>query len=267
MAVSCRFESTATTLVTGDTNDMTDVFVFDLTTGVNTRVSVAVDGSELTDHHTNLVDMTPDGRFLLVRSSIRNFDPTEPSDNHALFLLETNFELDAQNSAAITPVARDDSASVDSGATISINVLANDSGLTDAPIVVSISINPVNGSTQVLADNRISYTANNNFVGNDSFEYTITDADDEASSAMVTVNVTNPVVVVPISSSGGGGAVSPLLLLLILSACVRINTNRCKLGPAKRAWFPQLGADSQADARFSNALNTDTTFRREIERI
>ena len=82
----------ATNLVTGDTNGWKDTFMFDLVTGVNTRVSVATDGSQLTDWETNPLDMTPDAKYLLVRSTIRNFDPTSESPFHALFLLELNRE-------------------------------------------------------------------------------------------------------------------------------------------------------------------------------
>jgi hypothetical protein len=98
------------------------------------------------------------------------------------------------------PVAMDDVASVDSGATVDINVLANDQGLSNVPLVVSISIDPVDGSAQVLADNRISYTADNNFVGVDSFEYIVTDSDGEASSGTVVVTVTDP-------NAGGTGVI------------------------------------------------------------
>jgi len=94
--------------------------------------------------------------------------------------------------ANVLPIANSDSANVNSGETVNINVLANDQGLLDVPIVVSISVNPADGSAQVLADNRISYTADNTFIGDDTFEYTIMDADGDASTATIIVGVIDP---------------------------------------------------------------------------
>ncbi len=104
------------------------------------------------------------------------------------------------SNANAIPIAVDDMADVDSGETVTVNVLTNDQGLADVPIVISISQGPDNGSAQVLADNRISYTADNNFSGNDSIGYTVTDNDGETSSATVAVTVTDP-------STGGVGAI------------------------------------------------------------
>lgn len=57
------FESGATNLVTGDTNNHNDIFVHDQLTGANTRVSVANDGTQANDWCTNPT-ISPDGRYV-----------------------------------------------------------------------------------------------------------------------------------------------------------------------------------------------------------
>ncbi len=62
------FISSATNLVSGDTNGVTDVFVKDLLTGITTRESVASDGSQMLDSVTQVGAMYPqisdNGRFV-----------------------------------------------------------------------------------------------------------------------------------------------------------------------------------------------------------
>ncbi|NMG21975.1 calcium-binding protein, partial [Brasilonema bromeliae SPC951] len=65
------FDSTASNLVAGDTNNTSDIFVRDLLTGTTTRVSVADDGTQ-----GNGFSYTPaisaDGRFVAFESSASN---------------------------------------------------------------------------------------------------------------------------------------------------------------------------------------------------
>jgi Tol biopolymer transport system component len=57
------FESEASNLVTGDTNDSIDVFVRDLLTATTTRVSVAQDGLQRTGHSGVIFDIGGDGQL------------------------------------------------------------------------------------------------------------------------------------------------------------------------------------------------------------
>ena len=100
--------------------------------------------------------------------------------------------------------------------------LANYQNLDDVPIAVSLASDPGNGSAFVLADNRISYTADSDFVGIDSFIYSVIDADGDNSYGAVSItvvaqntggtvtNLNNP-------APSGGGAFGPILLLMSLS--------------------------------------------------
>ena len=100
-----------------------------------------------------------------------------------------------------TPDAIDDNATVASGQTVFIDVLANDSD-PDPGDIISIEdtflLNTANGGIVTLnnnstpndpSDDTLVYTAPSNFIGDDTFVYTITDGD-LSDTATVTVSVT-----------------------------------------------------------------------------
>lgn len=100
------------------------------------------------------------------------------------------------SSANDLPTAVDDSAAVDAGTGININVLSNDSFGGDGPggaITVGAAdhgkVRIRNKGTATPSDDVIRYVADANFGGVDSFEYTITDANGDKSSATVRVDV------------------------------------------------------------------------------
>ncbi|WP_222598488.1 TolB family protein [Lentzea tibetensis] len=72
------FDSEATTLVPGDTNEVSDVFVRDRLTGTTTRVSVASDGSQAADDsrypypYSSNPSISADGRFVAFSSNATN---------------------------------------------------------------------------------------------------------------------------------------------------------------------------------------------------
>jgi Tol biopolymer transport system component len=74
------FTSTATDLVPNDTDDVADVFVHDMRTGVTTRVSVAADGSQASRSSTGPLGSTvpaisADGRYVAFLSDSANLVP------------------------------------------------------------------------------------------------------------------------------------------------------------------------------------------------
>ena len=91
------------------------------------------------------------------------------------------------------PDAEDDSIVIDEEETIVIDVLANDSHPEGRVLTPIASTNPLNGFLTFDAfTNMYTYTANLDFVGTDSFDYTI--ADDAGGLDTATVNITvNPV--------------------------------------------------------------------------
>ncbi|MGH8990293.1 MAG: Ig-like domain-containing protein, partial [Acidimicrobiia bacterium] len=87
------------------------------------------------------------------------------------------------------PTAVADSAVVDEDTSVSVNVLANDSGLSDGGVTVSVLEGPGHGSATVAADGRIVYTPAANYFGPDSLTYVVADADGDRSFATVSISV------------------------------------------------------------------------------
>ncbi len=87
------------------------------------------------------------------------------------------------------PKANNDSVELETCNSTVINVLDNDKqGSGNA--TVSVTGNPAHGNAVVQADGSIKYTPNDDYVGNDSFTYTITDSRGKTSTATVNVKVT-----------------------------------------------------------------------------
>ena len=99
------------------------------------------------------------------------------------------------NSVDDSPLAQDDSYSVDEDGTLTVvvgdGVLGNDSlGGDGGTLEVSASTPPSNGTLTINADGSFTYVPNPDFNGVDSFTYTITDTDGTTSTA--TVEITPP---------------------------------------------------------------------------
>ncbi|TCB77745.1 Ig-like domain-containing protein, partial [Acinetobacter sp. ANC 4173] len=84
-----------------------------------------------------------------------------------------------------------DTATVSSGQSVNINVLANDS-FEGSSVAVSSVTQGANGSVSINPDGTVKYTANAGFSGSDSFTYTAIGSTGVAETATVTVTVTTP---------------------------------------------------------------------------
>src|SRR5207249_3665287 len=90
------------------------------------------------------------------------------------------------------PEAVDDAVTItDVGAT-TIDVVANDRGLGDGVKSVAVIQNPAHGTAAVTPEQRVTYTPADGYTGGDTFQYRVTDTDDESSAAKVTVTVGGP---------------------------------------------------------------------------
>ena len=87
------------------------------------------------------------------------------------------------------PSAVDDEATITDGAATTIDVAINDRGLGDGFKALTVSKGPAHGEATVQPDQKINYTPTAGFNGTDTFEYRITDVDDEASTGKVTVTI------------------------------------------------------------------------------
>jgi Tol biopolymer transport system component len=79
------FESPATNLVPGDTNNVKDVFVHDLQTAQTTRVSVAEDGTQ-GDRDSRMTSISPDGRYVAFNSFSTTLVPGDNNGYSDIFI-------------------------------------------------------------------------------------------------------------------------------------------------------------------------------------
>ena len=79
------FQSFASDLVPGDTNDRSDIFVYDRLTGTTERMSVAADGTQ-GDGSSNTPALSADGRFVAFESLATNLVPGDTNDRGDVFL-------------------------------------------------------------------------------------------------------------------------------------------------------------------------------------
>ncbi|WP_084708087.1 Ig-like domain-containing protein [Leucothrix mucor] len=96
--------------------------------------------------------------------------------------------ITVEASAPAYPVAITDSASTARNTSLTINVLANDTG---AGLSISeVNTNSVNGATVSIVNNQLNYVPYTGFTGNDSFWYAISDSLGRLNAAQVNVTVT-----------------------------------------------------------------------------
>jgi len=87
------------------------------------------------------------------------------------------------------PVALPDNINTDQNVAIKIYVLANDNGLEDGPVNLSIVNNPNHGNLQINTDNSITYHPATDYYGSDIFSYLVIDNDGDTATANVSVTV------------------------------------------------------------------------------
>jgi hypothetical protein len=90
------------------------------------------------------------------------------------------------------PLARNDVATVSSGTSVSIDVLANDNDPEGGTLSL-VSVSAPAGGTAIISGNQIVYTPSSGFVGVDTFGYSVSDGQGGSASALVTVTVNDRV--------------------------------------------------------------------------
>ena len=83
------FESLASNLVTGDNNDMRDIFMHDRTTGITTRVSINTDGTE-GNNISFFPTLSADGRYVAFKSDATNLVTSDTNDITDIFVHDRN---------------------------------------------------------------------------------------------------------------------------------------------------------------------------------
>jgi len=88
------------------------------------------------------------------------------------------------------PTAQDDASTTDEDVATEIDVLTNDTDPEGDALTVTVTEDPASGTAEVLGDQRIRYTPDQDFFGEDTFTYQIADGHGGSSQAIVTVTVT-----------------------------------------------------------------------------
>ncbi|MBP6912673.1 MAG: peptidoglycan-binding protein [Candidatus Pacebacteria bacterium] len=107
------FRSTASNLVSGDTNNEPDIFMHDTQTGVTTRVSVNTAGDEA-DLGGSYYDISTDGRYVVFISSSTNLVAGDTNNKTDIFVRDTQLNTTTRVSVSTAGVEGDDHASLSS---------------------------------------------------------------------------------------------------------------------------------------------------------
>ena len=135
------------------------------------------------------------------------------------------------------PTAAADSATVDAGSSVKINVLANDSDPDGSLDVGSVRIttSPDHGTAAADSSGNVTYTPAPGFSGQDAFAYSVSDNQGAASApAKVTIEAKAITVTSP-AKGGGGGSIGSLDIIALLALW------RLRGARRKRSGSPQQG--------------------------
>lgn len=168
-----------------------DVFLRDRATATTHHVSVGPTGI-LGDGNSLVDGITGDGRYIVFTSDSTNLVPDDTNCVRDVFVVETASIINAGPFVPIgeQPYALADRFELGVGASTDLDVLANDTGLADAPIAVEIACAPVLATVAINADNTIAFSMPEDLqgAGGDGFRYRITDADGDQFTARVVVH-------------------------------------------------------------------------------
>ncbi len=133
------FQSAATNLITGDTNDHEDVFMTDRQTHTTTRISVGPGGAQ-SSRDSGYARLTGDGRYVVFESLANNFTSPDTNGTWDIFLRDTVAGTNLCLSMAGSTNANDESHSP---------VISNDGSLV---VFSSLASNLVGGDTNDVYD-------------------------------------------------------------------------------------------------------------------
>jgi hypothetical protein len=182
--------------------------------------------------------ISADGRFISFNSEATNIVPNDTNCSSDIFVVEVASIINAAPPVAIgdRPFALEDVFEIPVDSSLTVDVLANDVGLGDAPITVDIVCPPLLGTATVNDDNTITYDVplDNEGAGNVIIRYRITDADGEQFGAVLRFSLqfpasppsTPPPPTNNVVASGGGGVLGPISLMLSLLVFLLLNGRR-----------------------------------------
>jgi Tol biopolymer transport system component len=179
------FESWATNLVAGDTNDTADAMVRDRTAATTTRVSVSTTGTE-SDDESYVPLISDNGLVVGFSSYATNLVDEDTNDESDVFV------RDFTPPENTPPVAVDDAYSVVGGATLTVaapGVLANDTDAESNSLTAVLVFGPSSGTLALQPNGSFTYTPGENTVGPVTFTYVANDGSANSNVATVTITV------------------------------------------------------------------------------
>jgi len=138
------FSSSASNLVPGDTNNVSDIFVADLSTGTIERVSVASDGTEANAGSSFAASISADGRYVAYYSSASNLVAGDTNGADDVFVFD-------RQTHTTTRVSLD----VNGGQSQGASLLNGPPGISADGSIIAYSSNAANlvpGDTNGIAD-------------------------------------------------------------------------------------------------------------------
>ena len=152
------------------------------------------DGDPLTYHIVN----GPSNGVLSGSAPNLNYTPNTNFSGNDEFTFVVNDSIADSNTATVViavnpvndaPVANNDSVVTTKNKAKAVLVLANDSDVEGDELSIDSATSEVHGTTAIQANNTVIYTPEPDFVGEDSFEYTVKDGVSGVDTATVTISV------------------------------------------------------------------------------
>ncbi|ADR34437.1 hypothetical protein Sulku_1776 [Sulfuricurvum kujiense DSM 16994] len=135
------FDSTATNLVSGDTNSQSDIFLKDTQTGITTLISCTAAG-EQGNNGSYSPSISADGRFVVFYTSATNFVSGDTNDNGDVFLKDTQ-------TGALELISKSSSGEIGNNRSIYPFISADGSYITFSSEASNLVSNDTNGSFDV----------------------------------------------------------------------------------------------------------------------
>ena len=186
---------------------------------VAVTISVLSNDSDPDSHALHITDTTPPSNGTITIDGLDiDYDPNNGFTGTDSFSYTISDGFGGTDTATVTvtvtagggannpPVASSDTATTDESVAVTVNVISNDTDPDSDPLTVTGTTTPANGSVTNNGDGTITYTPDNGYSGNDSFNYTISDGNGGTATATVnvTINAAAPVNTPPVANADTG---------------------------------------------------------------
>lgn len=200
------FRSLASNLVAGDTNNIEDVFIKDLNTGVTLRLNLTETGVEQSSGFIQTPQISGDGTRITFVSSANNLVSNDVGNTADVFVVSspfvpTNYKVVDGAPIAINNISINDADAGSSPLAVTLSVIngslgpfLDNTGLTftdadgsDGTLTFSGTLSDINA---VLASG-VNYFANSNYLGHDVLELLVVDSTSLAVRTFIDIEITS----------------------------------------------------------------------------